>query len=230
MYALAAVSGYFLTAKIAVLKNTKITKEQISDAIFWAMLGGVLGGRIFYVLVYNFDFFLANPAEIFAVWHGGMSIHGGLLGGALGLFFFARKIKMNLWVLADLFAPAIALGLAFGRMGNFINGELVGRPTDFFFGMDFGDGVSRHPSQLYAVFKDLLLCGILLFLSLHKKMPTGKLTAIFLLLYGVFRFFVEFFREPDSQIGLLFGLLSMGQVLSVGVFIFGVGLFAKFRR
>lgn len=227
MYALGAVLGYFLTKKIAEIKNKKITSEEISDVIFWTMIGGVIGGRLFYVFVYNFSQYAENPWEIFAVWHGGMSIHGGFLGGALGLFLLSRKIKKSILFLADLFMPALALGLAFGRLGNFVNGELFGRPTALPWGMDFGDGVLRHPSQLYAIFKDLLLCGILLFFSLRRQLSSGKLSAIFFLLYGVFRFVVEFFREPDPQLGFLFFGLSMGQILSMGVFIFGIVVYFK---
>jgi len=227
MYALGAVVAYFLTAKIAEIKKSKITKNEISDAIFYAMIGGVLGGRIFYVFVYHFPFFAENPAEIFKVWHGGMSIHGGFLGGAAGLFWFSRRIKKNFWDFADLFAPAIALGLAFGRLGNFVNGELVGRKTDFFLGKSF-DG--RHPSQLYAVLKDLFLAGILLFFVLKRNFSRGKISAIFLILYGIFRFFVEFFRAPDPQLGLFFGVISMGQILSIFVFSLGVALFWHFSK
>ncbi len=223
MYATAAVSGYFVTKWFANRMGAKISPDAIADIIFWTMIGGVLGGRIFYVLVYDFSYFLLSPLQIFAVWNGGMSIHGGLLGGAVALYFVIKKHGLDFRRGVDFFMPALALGLAFGRLGNFVNGELPGRVTDVIWGMDFGDGMNRHPSSLYAVCKDLLLCFIIVILGVKKQLAPGVLTGLFFVLLGVFRFIVEFFREPDPQLGLLAFGLSMGQWLSFGVFFFGVG-------
>ena len=222
MYAMSAVCGYFVTKWFFRWRQQLIPKEAISDIIFWTMIGGVLGGRLFYVLVYNPLYFIENPAKILAVWNGGMSIHGGFLGGGTALFLIVKKLKLPFVKTVDFFMPALALGLAFGRLGNFVNGELPGRITDISWGLDFGDGENRHPSSLYAVFKDVLLFSILIILGIWKKLHAGTLTALFFIALGIFRFTVEFFRAPDPQLGLLAFGLSMGQWLSVGVFVFGV--------
>jgi len=165
--------------------------------------------------------------EIFAVWNGGMSIHGGLLGGAIGFFLFCKIKNIPVLKLADISVPAIALGMMFGRLGNFINGELPGRITDHPFGMDFGDGESRHPSQLYAMAKDLVLFILfsILVWKVQWKKVAGKVISAFLMGYALLRFGVEFFREPDPQLGFLFSWLTMGQLLSILLFSIGVSFF-----
>src|SRR6185295_10087191 len=222
MYALGAICGYFLLQFLARRKKLNIRNELLLDLVFWTFLGGVIGGRIFYVLVYNFSYFLHSPSEIFAVWHGGMSIHGGLLGGALAAIIFIRRKKLPLWSIAGIIAPAVALGMMFGRIGNFANGELFGRPTLLPWGMDFGDGIKRHPAQLYAAAKDLILFCAFLGLNLKTQISGKALWSYFLIGYGVLRFGVEFFREPDPQIGLFWGVLSLGQILSIAVIFVGI--------
>ncbi len=229
MYAMAAVCAYFLTRFVARKKQSLLTGDNITDVIFWTMLGGVIGGRLFYALVYNPQVYLADPLQILQVWKGGMSIHGGLLGGFFGALLAAKIIKRPLAEIADIFLPALALGLAFGRLGNFVNGELVGRPTDLPWGMDFGDGLQRHPSQLYAVIKDVLLCAIFLVLLFRVHWRPGVLSGLFLSCYAILRFLVEFFRAPDPQLGLLALGLSMGQWLSVVLFIVGVGVMTLYK-
>jgi phosphatidylglycerol:prolipoprotein diacylglycerol transferase len=230
MYAVGAVAGYFVTVWFAKKRGSDISKEIIADIIFWAMMGGVLGGRVFYVLVYDPSYYLANPLQIPAVWNGGMSIHGGLLGGALALSTILKKKNLSFCETVDLFVPAIALGLLFGRIGNFVNGELPGRVTDVSWGLDFGDGENRHPYPLYAAAKNLTLFGILLILGLRKKLRPGSLTSTFIILLGIFRFFTEFFRQPDPQIGLLAFGLSLGQYLSLGVVLLGIFYFLMTRK
>lgn len=224
MYAAGAVAAYFLTLWFARARGDLLSGEAIADVIFRAMLLGVIGGRLFYVIVYNPEYFLAHPGDIIAVWQGGMSIHGGLLGGFLGAWWSAKVLQRPLLELADLFMPALALGLAFGRFGNFVNAELVGRITDVPWGVDFGDGETRHPSQLYAMAKDLTLCLILLLIGLKYRPRAGVLTGLFFTLLALFRFVVEFFRAPDPQLGLLALGLSMGQWLSVLLFLIGLGI------
>jgi phosphatidylglycerol:prolipoprotein diacylglycerol transferase len=228
MYAFGAVTGYFLTVWFSKKIGRKLPHEILSDIIFWGMIGGVIGGRIFYIFAYDFSFFLEHPSQIIAVWNGGMSIHGGLIGGGISAFIFLKKKKFPFWKTVDMFMPALALGLAFGRFGNFINGELPGKLTEMPWGIDFGDGLLRHPSSLYAMGKDILLCGILLLLGIKGQKP-GVLTGSFFLLLGCFRFLVEFFREPDPQIGFLTLGLSLGQWLSVFVIFFGTWCLWKTR-
>ena len=237
MYALGAIGGIYITEFFARKKNllgSKISEEDITNIIFWVMLGGVIGGRIFEILVYNLDFYLANPTELWAVWHGGMSIHGGLIGGAIGFVSYCKKKNLPMGEISGLFMPALALGLMWGRLGNFMNGELYGRVTDIsWLGMDFGvkgdpEGTLRHPAQLYAMLKDflifLIVSAVLLSSPLdsdrvpEKKCETLKHGEVFILLlalYGSFRFVVEFFREFDPVTGVFFGWMSVGQILSL---------------
>lgn len=203
------------------------TNEQVSDLIFYAALGVILGGRIGYMLFYGTEQLLANPLSLFKLWEGGMSFHGGLIGVAIALILFARHIKKPFWEIADFIAPLVPLGLAAGRAGNFINGELWGRVTDVPWAMIFPNsgGLPRHPSQLY----ELGLEGILLFIVVwyyaRKKRPAGCVSAVFLMTYALCRLFVEFFREPDVQLGFLaFDWLTMGQLLSIPMLLAGLWL------
>lgn len=204
------------------------TMEMLDDALFFGALGVILGGRLGYVLFYQFSYFLQHPLEILAVWQGGMSFHGGFLGVLLAMFVFARKYKIKWLAIMDFVAPLVPIGLGAGRMGNFINAELWGRMTNAEYGMVFPlvDTQLRHPSQLY----EFALEGIVLFLMLWiyaaKPRATGAISALFLIGYGSFRFLVEFTREPDSYLGLLSAGLSMGQWLSLPMIILGVVMFA----
>jgi phosphatidylglycerol:prolipoprotein diacylglycerol transferase len=176
----------------------------------------VIGARLGYVIFYDLSAYISHPLEIFAVWHGGMSFHGGFIGSVLAGAWCCDRSKVDPWLVADLVMVTAPIGLGFGRLGNFINGELFGRVTDMPWGMVFpaGGPLPRHPSQLY----EFLLEGIVLFTVLwimkDRVRRTGLLTALFVMLYGVFRFFAEFFREPDPQLGFIVGPFTMGQLLS----------------
>lgn len=206
-------------------ERLQLYKTQVNDLIFYAAVGVVIGGRVGYMLFYDFPEVIQHPLSLFKVWEGGMSFHGGLLGVLVALWYSSKKFNQSIWNITDFVAPLVPLGIACGRLGNFINGELWGRETNIPWGMVFPDGgpVLRHPSELY----ELLLEGVLLFviLWLYSKKPRQKfaVSAVFLLGYGCFRFFCEFFRMPDAQYGyLLWHWVTMGQLLSLPMIIVGV--------
>ena len=205
-----------------------VSYEVIDDMLFWGVLGVILGGRLGYVLFYKFGYYAAHPLEILSVWQGGMSFHGGFLGVLIATWLVARKHKLHFLRLTDFIAPLIPCGLAAGRMGNFINGELWGRvvqnSADTPWGMVFhGAGpLPRHPSQLYQFALEGVLLFILLWLYSRKPRPVGAVSGAFLLGYGVFRFIAEFFREPDDFLGLLSLNMSMGQWLSLPMVMAGL--------
>jgi len=191
--------------------------SDVDDMLFFGVFGVILGGRLGYVLFYKPLYYLAHPLEIFEVWHGGMSFHGGFLGVLIALWFFARRRRKALLDITDFVAPLCPLGLAAGRLGNFINAELVGRPTDLPWGMVFPqvDNVPRHPSQLYEFGLEGLLLFAVLWIYASRQRPRGAVSGLFLLGYGGFRFIAEFAREPDNFLGFLAGGLTMGQWLSL---------------
>ena len=206
--------------------------QMLDDALFYGALGVILGGRIGYVLFYQFSSFMQHPLDIFKVWQGGMSFHGGFLGVLTAMFFFTRKHPQPWLKIMDFVAPLVPIGLGAGRMGNFINGELWGRATNSNFGMIFpqADNIVRHPSQLY----EFALEGIALFCILwwfsRKQRPVGAISALFLIGYGSFRFLVEFTREPDSYLGLLQLGLSLGQWLSLPMILLGIWMWFQANR
>ena len=230
MYLLAFALVYGLGRyRISQGKGGMMTARGLEDLIFYSVLGVVVGGRLGYVLFYKPGYYLSNPIEIFYLWQGGMAFHGGLLGVIVVMLLFARKHKTSFFTVADFIAPLIPLGLGAGRLGNFINGELWGRPTDVPWAMVFpgsGDGLARHPSQLYELGLEGLVLFVILWWFSSKPRPTGQVSALFLMGYGGFRFLVEFTREPDNFLGLLAGGMSMGQWLSLPMFIAGAVLFA----
>ena len=200
--------------------------KDLDDALFYGILGTILGGRLGYVLFYKFGDYLGEPWRIFYVWEGGMSFHGGMLGVIFALWLFARRRKQDWLRVTDFIAPLVPLGLAAGRLGNFINAELWGRPTDVPWAMVFPnvDNVPRHPSQLYEFgLEGLALFAILWWFS-SKPKPRGAVSGLFLIGYGVFRFAVEYTRQPDSFLGQLALGLTMGQWLSLPMVAIGVGL------
>ncbi|GAO37305.1 prolipoprotein diacylglyceryl transferase [Sulfuricella sp. T08] len=198
--------------------------RQLDDLLFYGVLGVVLGGRLGYVLFYQPAHFLAHPLEIFSVWQGGMAFHGGLLGVLAAMWLFARKTGKSWLTITDFIAPLVPLGLGAGRIGNFINGELWGRPSDMPWAVVFPqiDNVARHPSQLYQFALEGLALFTLLWLFSRKPRPTGAVSGLFLIGYGSFRFLVEYTREPDSFLGLLALNLSMGQWLSLPMVVAGI--------
>jgi len=212
--------------RIAMLNDPQLNAKVLDDLLFYGVLGVILGGRLGYVLFYKASYYLDHPLEILAVWQGGMSFHGGFLGVLVAMFWFARKQNLGWLQLIDFIAPLVPPGLAFGRLGNFINGELWGRPTDVPWAMIFPqvDSQPRHPSQLYEFALEGVLLFALLWLYARKPRPVGAVSGLFLIGYGSFRFLVEFTREPDNFLGLLSFGMSMGQWLSLPMVIAGIAL------
>ena len=206
--------------------------QMLDDGLFYGALGVVIGGRLGYVLFYQSAHFFANPVDIFKVWQGGMSFHGGFLGVLLAMWLFNKKYPQPWLKVMDFVAPLVPIGLGAGRMGNFINGELWGRPTHGDFGVIFPqvDNIARHPSQLYEFALEGVLLFCILWLYSRKQRPTGAISALFLMGYGLFRFLVEFTREPDANLGLLQLGLSMGQWLSLPMILAGIGMWVWAHR
>jgi phosphatidylglycerol---prolipoprotein diacylglyceryl transferase len=230
-YALAYMAGFLLGWRYCLYlagldRRTRPNARDIDDFLPWAVAGVILGGRAGYVLFYNFAHYIESPGDILMLWHGGMSFHGGALGVILALIVFSFRRKFPLFQISDFVCAAVPIGLFFGRIANFINGELYGRPTDSALGMVFphGGDVPRHPSQLYEAGCE----GAILFLVLYAlvsragvRARPGIVSGTFLAGYGIFRAALEFFREPDSQLGLLGGMISMGQALSLPMIVAG---------
>ncbi|MGH0001416.1 prolipoprotein diacylglyceryl transferase [Pseudovibrio ascidiaceicola] len=235
-YALAYIAGILLAWRymIVTVRNSPLwnktahpTATDIDDFVMWATLGIVLGGRLGYVLFYNLPYYLANPADILAVWEGGMAFHGGLLGMIVVLIIYSRARGLSGWTMFDLAAIAAPIGLFFGRIANFINSELWGRPTDVAWAVVFPTGgpEPRHPSQLYeAALEGALLFFVLRLLSHRFKLlqKPGVLAGSFAIGYGLARTFVEFYRVPDAHIGYLAGFFTMGMLLSLPMVLIGV--------
>jgi phosphatidylglycerol:prolipoprotein diacylglycerol transferase len=219
----------FWLGRLRVARSSgRVTYAILDDLLFFVVLGVVFGGRLGYVLFYKPGYYFSDPLEILAVWHGGMSFHGGFLGVLLAVWYAARKHGLRWLEVTDFVAPLIPLALAAGRMGNFINGELYGRVTDVPWGMLFhspGAGaLPRHPSQLYEFMLEGVLLFVILWVFSAKPRPVGAVSGAFLLGYGVLRFTAEFFREPDDFLGLLALGLSMGQWLSMPMIVLGLGM------
>lgn len=224
MYILGFLAAFFIIRNRARAQQLEITTDMASDLVFTIAMGVVVGGRLGYILFYDLSWYLANPMKILAVWEGGMSFHGGLLGALLSSVYIFRKFRLDFWRMADIIAQAGPVGLGLGRVGNFINGELYGRTTDAPWGIVFPGGgpLPRHPSQLYEAFLE----GFVLFFAVRLvstlRVPAGTAFWTFISGYGLFRFIVEFFREPDRHIGFLWGGATMGQFLSLPMLVFGV--------
>jgi len=218
--------------RITKLNDTQLNSKLLDDLLFYGVLGVILGGRLGYVLFYKAAYYSAHPLEIFAVWQGGMSFHGGFLGVLVAMAWLAHKQNLRWLQITDFIAPLVPPGLAFGRLGNFINGELWGRPADLPWAMVFPkvDSLPRHPSQLYEFALEGLLLFALLWLYARKPHPVGAVSGLFLIGYGSFRFLVEFTREPDDFLGLLSLGMSMGQWLSLPMVIAGVLLMVLSNR
>jgi len=203
--------------------------QEPGDMIFYGAIGVVLGGRIGYTLFYGGEYYLHNPLAILKVWEGGMSFHGGLLGVLIVAWWYARKTHRPFWVLVDFVAPLVPTGLLAGRIANFINGELWGRVTDSSWGMVFpgaGD-LPRHPSQLYEAFGEGIVLFIVLWAYSAKSRPVGAVSGLFAIGYGVARFVVEYFREPDAHIGMQIFDLTRGQLLTIPLILVGIALMVR---
>ena len=219
--------------RIANMTKPPLDNKMLDDLLFYGVLGVIVGGRLGEVLFYNPSYYFSEPLKIFAVWEGGMSFHGGFLGVLAATALFARRHRINWLMLMDFIAPMVPPGLAFGRLGNFINGELWGRPTDLPWGMVFPkvDNLPRHPSQLYEFALEGVLLFAILWIYAKKPRPTGAISGLFLIGYGSFRFIAEFARNPDDGIfGLMTFGVSMGQWLSLPMVIAGMAMMAWSRR
>ena len=227
MYLLGFLLFFLLASHRARRPHSPVLSSSISDLLFAGFLGVILGGRIGYVLFYNFPAFLQDPLMVFKVWQGGMSFHGGFLGVLLAMLWFARRHKLPFLAITDFIAPMIPVGLAAGRFGNFINAELWGRPSELPWAMVFPqlDNVPRHPSQLYQMMLEGVLLFVILWFFSSRPRRTGMVSGLFCVLYAAFRFLVEFTREPDRHIGYVAGdWLTMGQLLSLPLFLLGLFL------
>lgn len=225
MYLLAFALGWIVMLYRIRHFDYQLTKEQVGDLIFYIALGVLLGGRIGYMLFYNFPELIANPVSLFQIYDGGMSFHGGLIGVLLAVSFFVWRKSNHFLVITDLLAPVVPIGLGLGRIGNFINGELWGRVTHVPWAMVFprAGPLPRHPSMLYECFFEGVVLFLILWLYSLKTRPRGAVTALFLLLYGVMRFALEFVRNPDSQLGFVaFGWVTRGQELCIPMVLIGI--------
>lgn len=258
-YALSYIVGFVLFIWLGRRRiragGTVFTKEMLDDLLTWGVVGVILGGRLGYILFYEFNTYLAHPLAAFKIWEGGMSFHGGFLGVLAAAFLFAKKHRLGFWQVMDFIAPLVPTGLASGRIGNFINGELWGRVTDpsAFWAMGFPQAayadqalaaangqyaqwllqygyLPRHPSQLYQFALEGMCLFVLVWLFSKKPRPTGQVSMLFLGGYGLFRFIAEFARQPDAQLGLLTFGLSMGQWLSLPMAVLGAIGFVYFGR
>ena len=231
-YGLAYLAGlafaWWLAVRRSQVPGAAVKREQVDDLIFFGALGVVLGGRIGYALFYGGDKLAEDPSWLLRVWQGGMSFHGGMLGVMLAMYLFARRRQIGVGALLDFVAPLVPIGLAFGRLGNFIGQELWGRPTDAPWAMVFPADplqLARHPSQLYQFALEGLLLGIILIWFSSRPRPTWAVSGVFSLGYGIMRFVVEFFREPDQHIGFeALGWLTRGQMLCLPMIALGIFL------
>ena len=235
---LAAFTLFFLLGRWRLSQprfatQSGLTVRDLEDVLFHGALGVVLGGRLGYVVFYKPAYYLAHPLEIFAVWQGGMAFHGGLIGVIVAVWWYCRRRGFDFWRVIDLVAPLVPLGLAAGRLGNFINGELWGRATDLSWGMVFpqaGDGVPRHPSQLYQFAGEGVLLFAVLWWYSSRPRARGAVSGLFLAGYAAARFAAEFAREPDAFLGILWFGLSMGQLLCIPMLAVGVYLMVRTGR
>lgn len=232
-YIFTFIFGSILIKKLNKKSLNNLSDIQIDKFFVWAVLGVIIGGRVGYVLFYQLQLFFLDPLYIFQIWKGGMSFHGGLIGMILAIYLFAKKNNLSFFYLSDLVSIVAPIGLFLGRISNFINTELYGRITDFPFAIIYPliDNNPRHPSQLYEAFFEgvvLFIILYLIFIKNSKKYSAGIISAYFLILYSIFRFLIEFLREPDLHLGLYLNYFSMGQILCIPIFF--AGILILFRR
>ena len=233
-YILGILIGWWIAKKIIIFKNENKTLifdvKIFDDLISYIIVSIILGGRLGYIIFYNFSYYFNNPIDIFKIWQGGMSFHGALIGIVLGTYIFAKKTKINLFFFLDVIGTVAPIGIFFGRVANFINGELYGKPSSLFWSVVFPkvDKIARHPSQLYeAILEGVVLFVVLISVIYKKETKTGVVSALFMILYGFFRIVAEQFREPDIQIGYIFNSFSMGSVLSFSMVLIGLFILKK---
>ena len=227
MYGLAFLGGYIYLQKAKICKQ--LTETEKESLIIAVILGVILGGRIGYIIFYNLSYYFQNPLKIFAVWEGGMSFHGGVIGVTLAILWFVKHYKKNIFAVGDIVTLYAPIALFLGRIGNFINGELYGRVAKNFCVYFSTDTVNcRYPSQLLEAFLEGIVLLIILQFVHHKNKKTGVVSAAFFIFYSIFRIIAEIFREPDSQIGYIFKFLTEGQILSI--LMFGVGIAIYYYR
>jgi phosphatidylglycerol:prolipoprotein diacylglycerol transferase len=224
MYLIGLSAAYLLITRKAAARGLSLGPDQIYDMVVFAAFGVFIGGRIGYTLFYNFSYYSQHPLKILAVWEGGMSFHGGLIGTTIALIWFGRRRGVPIYTIADLAASVTPIGLGFGRLGNFINGELYGRPTDVDWCMVFpaGGSACRHPSQLYEASLEGVLLFTILWLIGRRPTPPGTVCWSFIAGYGICRLIVELFREPDQHMGFVLGPITMGQLLSAPMVMLGI--------
>ena len=232
-YIFTFIFGSILIKKLNKKSLNNLSDIQIDKFFVWAVLGVIIGGRVGYVLFYQLQLFFQDPLYIFQIWKGGMSFHGGLIGMILAIYLFAKQNNLSFFYLSDLVSIVAPIGLFLGRISNFINTELYGRITDFPFAFIYPliDNNPRHPSQLYEAFFEgvvLFIILYLIFIKNSKKYTAGIISAYFLILYSIFRFLIEFLREPDSHLGLFLNYFSIGQILCIPILF--AGILILFRR
>ncbi len=236
-YSLAYIIGFIAGSTLIKFINKKsinaITNKQIDSFFIWSILGVILGGRIGYVIFYQFSKFISDPLYMIRIWEGGMSFHGGLIGIIIAIYIFCRKNNIEFYYLADLVSIVAPIGLFLGRIANFINNELYGKITSFKFAIIYPevDLNPRHPSQIYEAFFEGMILFIILIMYYFKnksKKNVGQISGLFLFFYGLFRYLIEFLREPDYHIGLLFNFISLGQILSIPLIIIGIIIFTNY--
>ena len=236
-YIFGILAGWWLGKKILVFRtktqNVNIDLANFDNLVSYLIISIILGGRLGYVIFYNPGYYIDNPIDIFKIWEGGMSFHGGLIGVIVGTYIFSYKINTQTFIYLDIIACVDPIGLFLGRIANFVNGELFGKPTNLSWSVIFSktDNIPRHPSQLYeAALEGVLLFIILISLIYNKNIKTGYCSGLFLILYGFFRILSEQFREPDENIGYIFDLFSMGSFLSSIMIIAGIIILTKIKK
>jgi|TARA_B100001093_G_C26674795_1_gene947776 phosphatidylglycerol:prolipoprotein diacylglycerol transferase len=236
-YIFGILIGWWIAKKIIDFKvqnkSIDLDSKTFDDLISYIIFSIIIGGRLGYVIFYGFSYYLSNPFEIFKIWQGGMSFHGALIGIIFATYIFSKKVKVNSFVFLDLIACVAPIGIFFGRIANFINGELYGKPSNLFWSVIFPevDKIPRHPSQLYeAALEGVVLFAVLIILIYKKSTKTGVVSALFMILYGLFRIATEQFREPDVQIGYLLDLISMGSLLSFFMILAGLFILRRTKN
>ena len=232
MYLIAFLLAWFLGNFYIKKGLINITGDNFSDLLFYCFLGVLIGGRVGYSIFYNLSQTFENPLTVFYVWDGGMSFHGGFIGVLIAIIYFCRKNKFSFFLLSDFIVKLVPIGLFTGRIGNFINAELWGKPTDVKWAVIFPnvDNIPRHPTQLYEAFLEGILLFIILNFLLIKKYRASEITSYFLIYYSLFRFIVEFYRVPDSHVGyIIFNWVTMGQILCIPMFLLGLYIL-KFKK